>query len=364
MPPSLEKPKRKKKDQKQKQKQKQQQTVIVNINKQKRGEKSGQRNNGIEKPKEKEQPKTYNSFSFSAPQAQNPIGEYLKSYSKDLFTKIEQSIKSRDPVINSADEAIKPIITVKSAERIPTPLELITPPKPFGKTLQENYLRNQEQIPLTIGDSTVLDNVTTLDTPVELSSPLPAPEPSPEEITKDTVEAIKKVEESPDLFTVLNSPVKADELPSQVQRQLIGARQLGRPPGTTKEVMAERALMGQEDTFKKIKRPVGRPPGTNQPILDARNLQAMYEDPENQPRIIPVKPLPPRSRILSAPNISGRLASFNSPPRQDSSDLNLPARVYRRKSENSPFTVFEEPPKSTPIRRSSINIGSRLGSPL
>jgi hypothetical protein len=356
MPPSLEKPKRKKKDQKQKQKQKQEQTVIVNIHKGKKS--SAPRNNGIEKPKEpKEQPKTYNSFSFSSPQAQNPIGEYLKMYSKDLYSKIEQSIKSRDAVINSADEATKPIITVKSAERTSTPL--ITPRKSPENTLQENYLRNQEQIPLTIGDSTVLDIVTTLDTPVELSSPLP--EPSPEEITKDTVEAIKKVEEPPDLFTVLASPISVPT--GQVQRQLKGARQLGRPPGTTKEVMAERALMGQEDTrtleSQKIARPVGRPPGT------ARNLQAMYEDPENQPRIIPVKPLPPpRSRILSAPNISGRLASFNSPLRQDSSDLSIPARFYRRKSEDSPFTEFEQPPKSTPIRRSSLNIGSRLGSPV
>jgi len=138
MPPSLEKPKRKKKGYKQKQKQ--EQTVIVNINKQKRGERSVPRNNGIEKPKEqKDQPKTYNSFSFSSPQAQNPIGEYLKMYSKDLYSKIEQSIKSRDAVINSADEAIKPIITVKSADRTPTPLELITPPKSFEKSLQENY---------------------------------------------------------------------------------------------------------------------------------------------------------------------------------------------------------------------------------
>ena len=135
---------------KQRQKQKQQQTVIVNINTRtpvQRGERSGPRNNGIEKPKEtpKEQPKTYNSFSFSMPQAQNPIGEYLKVYNKELYSKIEQSLKSKDAVINSSDEAVKPIISVKSAERIPTPLELITTPKSFEKKLQENYLRRQEE---------------------------------------------------------------------------------------------------------------------------------------------------------------------------------------------------------------------------
>lgn len=197
MPPTLEKSKRKKKSGF-KQKQKQQQTVIVNINKRtqsvQRGERSGPRNNGIEKPKEtpKEQPKTYNSFSFSMPQAQNPIGEYLKVYNKELYSKIEQSLKSKDAVINSSDEAINPIISVKSAERIPTPLELITPPKSFEKNLQENYLRRQEEpTPLTIGGPTKLDGITTLDSPQSLSLD-DVPEVPPEEITKDTVETTKK----------------------------------------------------------------------------------------------------------------------------------------------------------------------------
>jgi hypothetical protein len=130
---------------KQKQKQKQQQTVIVNINKQKR---SVPRGNGIEKPKEqpKEQPKTTNnSFSFSAPQAQqNQLGEYLKIYNKELYRKLDEVLaKSKDPVINSVEDRLKPILSVKSPERIPTPIETIPQPKTLEQTLQEHFTEQQ-----------------------------------------------------------------------------------------------------------------------------------------------------------------------------------------------------------------------------
>ena len=135
---------------KQKQKQKQQQTVIVNINKQKR---SVPRGNGIEKPKEqpKEQPKTTNnSFSFSMPQAQqNQLGEYLKIYNKELYRKLDEVLaKSKDPVINSVEDRLKPILSVKSPERIPTPLETPQREITIGQTVQENYLQKQEEQPL------------------------------------------------------------------------------------------------------------------------------------------------------------------------------------------------------------------------
>ena len=178
---SLEKTKRKKKGYKKLQKrdgfQKQKQTVIVNINKQKRT--SVPRNNGIEKPKEKEQPKTYNSFNFSMPQAHNPISDYLKVYNRDLFAKIEQAIKTKDSVINSTNEVLLPI---------PTPTSL------------DNYLKNQEALkkPLVIREPIVLPVITTIDEPQSLDD-LEVPEVPTEEITQDTVDSLKKTEEPPDL---------------------------------------------------------------------------------------------------------------------------------------------------------------------
>lgn len=338
MPPTLEKSKRKYKA---KQKQKQQQTVIVNINKRtpvQRGERSGPRNNGIEKPKEtpKEQPKTYNSFSFSMPQAQNPIGEYLKVYNKELYSKIEQSLKSKDAVINSSDEAVKPIISVKSAERIPTPLELITTPKSFEKKLQENYLRRQEEpTPLTIGEPTKLDGITTLEEPSQsVSLDEPPEEPSKEEVSKDTVESLKKVDDAPDLFALLASPESTSPTISEPSK-----RGPGRPKGSTLKSMVERNLMGAEDKIVQS-RPVGRPKGTNNAFLRSRfeeqQLQ-LYKNTENP------SALPRRATTTD--------------------DLSIPQRVARRKTEDT-FTEIDEPPKSAPQRRASLSFGRRLGSPL
>lgn len=359
MPPSLEKPKRKKKDQKQKQKQKQEQTVIVNINKQKR---VAPRNNGIKRPKEKEQPKTFNSFSFSSPQAQNPIGEYLKLYSKDLFSKIEQSIKSRDPVINSVNESLNPIIAVKSPERKPTVLETIKPP-----TTLDNFIKTQEDLatPLVIGEPTVLPDVTTLDEPsISLDEELiePAPEVPPEEISKDTVESLKKVEESPNLFELLSKSVKPsieqakmgaeDKQSAPIQ---LGAepKKRGRPP-LSAEVKAEREILKAE-----TKNPVGRPPLSAEEKAEREILKkAEFKRPVGRP-------------IGTTNELRARLNNFVEPenhtsvlsiPRQQSSDLTIPSRVQRRKQEN-PFTSISEA-KSPPLRRASINIGTRLGSTL
>lgn len=341
MPPTLEKSKRKKKSGF-KQKQKQQQTVIVNINKRtpvQRGEKAVPRNNGIEKPKEtpKEQPKTYNSFSFSMPQAQqNPIGEYLKVYNKELYSKIEQSLKSKDAVINSSDEAVNPIISVKSAERIPTPLELITPPKSFEKKLQENYLRRQEEpTPLTIGEPTKLDGITTLEEPSQsVSLDEPPEEPSKEEVSKDTVESLKKVDDAPDLFALLASPESTSPTISEPSK-----RGPGRPKGSTLKSMVERNLMGAEDKIVQS-RPVGRPKGTNNAFLRARFEEQQLQLNKNteNPSALPIRAI-------------------------TTDDLTIPQRVARRKTEDT-FTKIDEPPKSAPQRRASLSFDRRLGSPL
>jgi len=330
MPPSLEKPKRKK--QKQKQKQKQQQTVIVNINKQKRENKAAPRN-GIEKPKEqKEQPKTFNSFSFSSP-AQTQIGEYLKGYNKDLFSKIEQSIKSRDAVINSTNESLNPIISVKSVVRKPTVLETI----PVPITL-DTVLKKKE--PLIIGEPLLETGVTTLDSPESLSLDEPASpllDPEPEEITKDTVEFLKKVEEPPDLFKLLSSPekpVSPKDTPIQLGAPIEPVPKKRGRPSLTEEEKLQRA-----ENKALITRPVGRPFGTTNDSLRARLNNQLYVDTENPPKFASVKPI-----------------------RQQSEDLVLPSRIQRRKEE-SLFTGISEsnPP---PQRRSSISFGSRLGSPL
>ena len=348
---SLEKPKRKKKVTGFKQKQKQQQTVIVNINKQKRP--SAPRNNGIEKPKEKEQPKTYNSFSFSMPQAQNPIGDYLKVYQKDLFTKIEQAIKTKDPVINSTNEILNSLITV---ERTPTVLEQIPVP-----TTLDNFLKNQEELrkPVIIGEPTILQEVTTLDepsislddieepisfvppipeqsptpeigSPPELSSPSkpsPLPEISPSEITRDTVESIKRVEEPPNLFKAL-SPSRPERKFEVEERRSNSPIELGAPVGNLPATprRGRPPLSAEEKAFRaevkaSLTRPVGRPYGSTTI----------------------------RERIN------------NEPFRQQSTDLTIPSRIQRRKEENA-FTGIE--PKSAPQRRASLNFGSRLGSTL
>ena len=236
---SLEKPKRKYKAKKLPvssvkrngfQKQKQQQTVIVNINKQKRGERG---RSSIEKPKEqKEQPKTINQFSFSMPSTQNPIGDYIKIYQKDLFNKIERAIKTKDSVINSVDEPVTiSTQSVKELKRTPTVLETIPVP-----TTLDNFLKNQEELkkPLVIGEPTVLPDVTTLDAPESLSLD---EEPNPVGVspTTTTIETLKAVEEPPDLFALI--------------------KKRGRPPlsDAEKELRAE--------IKASTKRPVGRPVG-------------------------------------------------------------------------------------------------------
>jgi len=332
MPQTLEKKKYKAKrrgepipDKYSKIKQNQQQTVIVNINKQKRGQRSS-----IEKPKEqKEQPKTINQFSFSMPQTQNPIGEYIKMFNKDLFNKIERAIKTKDPVINSLDEPVAiSRQAVKELKRIPTPLETIPQPPTI-----DNFLKNHEELnkPLTIGEPTILPDVTTLDEPESISL-----DEEPEETkSEETVETLKKVEPTPDLFEILATPPKRNESPIQLGVPVptpIIEKKRGRPPLSDEE----KALRAE---IKPITRPVGRPYGSTNESLRARLNNQLFEDTENPPKF----------------------ASVKSVPRQQSSDLSIPTRIQRRKEE-SLFTGIE--PKSAPQRRASLSFGSRLGSTL
>ena len=341
MPPSLEKPKRKKKGYKKLpvSKQKQQQTVIVNINKRTQPVQRAPRNNGIEKPKEKEQPKTYNSFSFSSPQASNPIGDYLKVYQKDLFAKIEQAIKTKDPVINSSNESLNPIIAV---ERKPTVLETIKPP-----TTLDNFLKKKEDLsaPLVIGSPVILPDVTTLDEPESISLD-DLPEPEPEEKSKDTVETLKKVDEPPDLFGLLSksSPVElgAEVIPPvELGAEVIPPVELGAEPKKRgRPPLSEEEKTKRSEIKAVITRPVGRPIGSTNDSLRARLNNQLYEDTENPPKF----------------------ASVKSIPRQQSADLPIPTRIQRRKEEGL-FTKIDEP-KLAPQRRSSLSFGSRLGSTL
>jgi hypothetical protein len=348
MPPTLEKKKSKAKrkgepipDKYSKiQKQRQQQTVIVNINKQKRGEKSAPRNT-IEKPKEKEPPKTYNSFSFSMPQQQNPISDYLKVFQRDLYAKIEQAVKTKDPVINSRNEIVEPNIIRK-----PTVLETIPPP-----TTLDNFLKNQEELkkPLVIGEPVTLPDVTTLDEPRGISL-----DDVPEEKTKQTIKSLTTVEEPPDLTVTLSSPIKQDAEPTDLFEELakdtpvsptslsalkgtpipLPPLRRGRPPLSEEE----KALRAENKPV--ITRPVGRPYGTTNESLRARLNNQLFEDTENPPKFASVKSL----------------------PRQQSSDLTIPSRIQRRKDE-SLFTGIDEP-KPAPQRRASVSYGKRLGSAL
>lgn len=296
MPPTLEKKKKG-----QKQKQKQQQTVIVNINKRTqsvRGERSIPRNNGIEKPKEqKEQPKTYTSFSFSMPQAQNPIGEYLKVYQKDLFAKIEQAIKTKDSVINSVNEPVAiSTQSVKELKRTPTVLETLPQP-----TTLDNFMKNQEELkkPLIIGEPTPISDVTTLDEPTSIS----LDEEPPEEKTSQTVETLKKVDEPPNLVKALSSNLPAlTEPTSPESTRSTSPIELGAPltqltpaPIIEKKKPGRPPLSEEEKAYREVqktlnRKPVGRPVGST-------NLRARLENrfgPED-----PVKPAPQRRQSLN-----------------------------------------------------------------
>lgn len=301
-------------------KQKQQQTVIVNINKQKRGERG---RSSIEKPKEKEQPKTTNMFSFSMPQTQNPIGEYIKMFNKDLYAKIEQAIKTKDPVINSLDEPVSiSKQAVKELKRIPTPLETIPQPPTL-----DNFIKNQEELnkPLTIGEPTQLDDITTLEEPESISL-----DEEPEETkTEETVESLKKVEPTPDLFEILatpppsapQSPVqlgspspKRDASPIQLGVPVEPSpiiKKRGRPP-LSDEQKVRRAI-----EIETLRRPVGRPGFSqivNRPIIDEEKvrreieLEARKRPEKNELRArldnryieeAPVKPAPQRRASLN-----------------------------------------------------------------
>jgi len=336
----------KKEKTKQKQKQKQQQTVIVNINKQKKS--SAPRGNGIEKPKEqpKEQLKaTNNSFSFSMPQAQqNQLGEYLKSHNKELYRKLDEVLKSKDPVINSVEDRLKPILSVKSPERIPTPLETPQREVNLGQTLQENYLKKQEeQSPLNIGEEINLDDVTTLEEPlrnISLDEPIFQP-PSP----PTTIESI----------TTASSPYK--EIPIE-----LGAEQPTEPVEITNKEQTEetlkslQALKKTPDLFTEISRDTrgrGRPAGSKDTVPRIRRTEAeLLSSPPGRlnsrfeetpsPIFSSVKPLPPRQRT--------------------SDDLTVKERIDRRKSEDDTFTGIEESTKRTPKRRASLNYKSPIGT--
>jgi len=304
---------------KQKQKQRQQQTVIVNINKQKR---STPRGNGIEKPKEqqKEQPKTtHNSFSFSMPQAQqNQLGEYLKSHNKELYRKLDEVLKSKDPVINSVDDRLKPIISVNSPERIPTPLEIATP-KSFEQTLQENYLQKQgEQTPLNIGEEIHLDEVTTLDEPsrsLSLDEPILNPPPQP-----TTIESI----------TTATTPYKDIPIELGVEQPIEPVEITNKEPTeTTKETIKSlQQVEDSPDLFTNLSRGRGRPAGSKDTVPRIRRTEA---------------------ELLS------------SPPGRSSSMPRIRNRINNRYEEETPTPPNKSlTQKSTPTRRGSINIGSSI----
>jgi hypothetical protein len=330
MPPTLEKKKSKAKRrepitdnyskiQKQKQKQqKQEQTVIVNINKGKRG--GGQRSS-IEKPKEqKEQPKPV-QFGMNPLQVQNQISEYIKMFNKDLYAKIEQAIKTKDPVINSLDEPVSiSKQAVKELKRIPTPLETIPQPPTL-----DNFIKNQEELnkPLTIGEPTQLDDITTLEEPESIS----LDEESEETKTEETVETLKKVEPTPDLFEILATPPAPQspvQLGSPSPKRNASPIQLGvsvepspiikkrgRPP-LSDEQKVRRAI-----EIETLRRPVGRPGFSqivNRPIIDEEKvrreieLEARKRPEKNELRArldnryieeAPVKPAPQRRASLN-----------------------------------------------------------------
>jgi hypothetical protein len=350
MPPKEKKKKEKGMKQKQKQKQKQQQTVIVNINKQKR---SAPRGNGIEKPKEnpngstlnKEQPKTTNnSFSFSMPQAQqNQLGEYLKYHNKELYRKLDEVLaKSKDPVINSVEDKLKPILAVKSPERIPTPLETPQRTKTLEQTLQENYLKKQEEhTPLNIGEETHLDNVTTLEEPrgLSLDDPILNPPTQP-----TTIESI----------TTATSPYK--DIPIELgAEQPVEPVEIANKELTKETIKSLQATEEGSDLFTTLSRGRGRPVGSKDTVPRIRRTEAeLLSSPlsrlssrfeENPPIFSSVKPIPSRPRATT------------------SDDLTVSERVDKRKKENL-FLGIDEPTKTTPVRRASLNFKSPVGTPM
>lgn len=340
MPPTLEKKKSKAKRsepitdnyskiQKQKQKQqKQEQTVIVNINKGKRG---GQRSS-IEKPKEQpKQSSIPSTFGITPLQVQNQISEYIKLFNKDLYAKIEQSIKTKDPVINSLDEPVSiSKQAVKELKRIPTPLEKISSPPTL-----DNFIKNQEELnkPLTIGEPTILPDVTTLDEPESISLD---EEPVEETKSEETVETLKKVEPTPDLFEILATPPTSAP-PSPVQlgspKRVASPIQLGVPvepspiikkrgrPPLSDEEKVRRAI-----EIETLRRPVGRPGFAkivNKPIIDEEKVRREIE-----------------------------LEALKRPGKNE-----MRARLDNR------FTGIEEAiPKPAPQRRASLNLGRPIGT--
>ena len=183
-------------------------------------------------------------------------------FNTDLYAKIERAIKTKDPVINSLDEPVAiSRQVVKELKRIPTVLETISPP-----TTLDNFLKNQEELskPIVIGEPTALTDVTTLDEPESISLD---EEP---DASEETIQSLKKVEPTPDLFEILATPPKSPDLPvkrdaSPIQLGVpvptpIIEKKRGRPPLSEEE----KAL--REIAREATRRPVGRPAGPRNEI--------------------------------------------------------------------------------------------------